>query len=271
MPSPFKFIRRLILGSVFALPLLCAAQQTVRIVVPFAAGSSTDPLARQVAETLREINGHNYLIDNKPGASAVIGTAEVAKAKPDGNALLMTTGGHATNAVLYEKLPFDPLRDFTSISQLTQSAGFLLMVPPTSPYKTLEQLLAAARANPGKLTYGSAGIDNTTHLAGALFERAAGIKLVHVPYKGTPMNDLMAGHIDMLFWGVGFAAPIVKGGKAGAIALAGDKRTRRCPTCRRSSRRASPEWTYLRGRPCSRQPVCLRSWRARSRLMSMQP
>jgi len=212
-----------------AAPLAALAQKTVRVVVPFAAGSSTDQLARQLTESLRAVSGNTYVIENKPGASGIIGSSDVNKAKPDGLTLLMTTGGHATNAVLYEKLPYDALKGFTPISQLTVTAGFLLMVPASSPYKTLEELVAAAKANPGTISYGSAGSGNTTHLVGAMFEKAAGIKLIHVPYKSSPMNDLMAGHIDMLFWGSGFATPIVQQGKARALALAGDQRIDELP------------------------------------------
>lgn len=219
-------------GAVVAGAALSAgadAQQVIHIVVPFSAGSSTDVLARQLSDGLHKLNHNNYVIDNRPGASGIIGSTEVSRAKPDGTTLLMTTGGHVTNAVLYQKLPYDPIHGFTPISELTSTAGFLLLVPPNSPYKTLEQLLAAARAKPGTLSYGSAGIGNTTHLVGALFARAADVKLIHVPYKTSPMNDLMGGYIDMLFWGSGFATPIVKQGKARALALAGDQRVQELP------------------------------------------
>lgn len=217
-------------GLLFATFVVQAtAQQTVRIVIPFAAGSSTDQLARQLTDSLHEINGNTYVIENKPGASGIIGSSDVNKSKADGTTLLMTTGGHVTNAVLYEKLPYDALKGFTPISQLTVTAGFLLMVPADSPYKTLDELVAAAKANPGTISYGSAGNGNTTHLVGAMFEKAAGIKLIHVPYKSTPMNDLIAGHINMLFWGSGFATPIIQQGRARALALAGDKRVGELP------------------------------------------
>jgi len=136
----------------------------------------------------------------------------------------VTTGGHATNAVLFEKLPYDTLTGFTPISQLTGTAGFALLVAATSPYQNLEQLLDAARAKPGALTFGSAGNGNTTHLVGALFEKSTGTKLVHVPYRGSPINDLMAGHIDMVFWGSAFASTLVAQGKVRALAVAADKR-----------------------------------------------
>lgn len=103
------------------------------------------------------------------------------------------------------------------------------MVPADSPYKSLDELVAAAKANPNTISYGAAGIGNTTHLVGAMFDKAAGIKLIHVPYKSTPMNDLIAGHINMLFWGSGFATPIIQQGKARALALAGGKRVEELP------------------------------------------
>ncbi|WP_077001830.1 tripartite tricarboxylate transporter substrate binding protein [Variovorax sp. KK3] len=253
-------LRRRALAQVLACAWLASstlhasAQQTVRVVVPFAAGSSTDQLARQLTDALREINGSTYVIENKPGASGIIGSSDVHKSKPDGSALLMTTGGHATNAVLYEKLPYDPQAGFTPISQLTETAGFLLMVPAASSYKTLDDLIAAAKAKPGTISYASAGNGNTTHLVGALFEKAAGIKLIHVPYKATPMNDLMAGHVDMLFWGSGFATPIIQQGKARALALAGDKRVEELPdvpTLNEKGLRGVdvPAWSGLFGPP----------------------
>ncbi|MBA2962159.1 MULTISPECIES: Bug family tripartite tricarboxylate transporter substrate binding protein [Ramlibacter] len=230
------------------------AQQTVRVVVPFAAGSSTDLLARQLTDALRKVNGNTYVIDNKPGASGIIGSSEVNKAKPDGATLLLTTGGHITNAVLYEKLPYEPIGGFTPISQLTSTAGFLLMVPANSPYKTLEQLIAAAKAKPDTVSYGSAGNGNTTHLAGALFEKSAGLKLIHAPYKGSPMNDLVAGHIQMLFWGSSFATPIVKDGKAHALAIAGEKRIAELPNVPTLNEKGIqgvdvPAWAGLFGPP----------------------
>lgn len=257
--TAFFLHRRLFAQATAALALagfasLAPAQQTVRVVVPFAAGSSTDLLARQLTEALHRINGNTYVIDNKSGASGIIGSADVNKSRPDGTTLLMTTGGHVTNAVLYDKLPYDPVQGFTPISQLTSTAGFLLMVPPGSPYKTLEQLVAAARAKPGTISFGSAGNGNTTHLAGALFERAAGIKLIHVPYKNSPMTDLMAGHIDMLFWGSSFATPIVKDGKANALAIAGDKRIEELPNVPTLNEKGIhgvdvPAWAGLFGPP----------------------
>ena len=200
-----------------------------RFIVTFAAGGSTDNVARALAAAMQEVTGRQYIVENKPGASGTIATQEVARSKPDGSVLLFTTAGITTNAALFKKLPYDTLKDLTPISKLSEAKGFLLIVPNSSPYKTLDELLTAARQQPGRLSYGSAGIGNTTHLAGALFERAANIKLLHVPYKSSAVTDLMAGQIDMLFWGSNFASQLVQTGKVRALALAGPNRIEDLP------------------------------------------
>jgi tripartite-type tricarboxylate transporter receptor subunit TctC len=170
-----------------------------RIVVPFGAGSGTDNTMRVFAEAFRVANGRTVIVDNKPGGGTSIGTLEVSRAKPDGSTVLYTTGGHTTNAVLMRKLPYDPIEGFTAITLLSRSQGFGLMVGGDSRFKTMDQFLAAARAEPGKITYGSSGIGNTTHVVGELFRRSAGVDLIHVPYKSTPINDALAGTIDSFF------------------------------------------------------------------------
>jgi len=206
-----------------------AQRDLVRIVVPFAAGSPLDVPTRALVESLRLVTGRTYIVDNKPGAGGIIGTSEVARAKPDGSVLLLTTGGHTTNAVLYKKLPYDSMRDFTPITQVSESPGFLLLVGPESPYKTVRQFIQAARDKPGALTYASAGIGNTTHLVGALFARAAGIDMLHVPYKGSPMTDLIAGRIDAIFLGTTLARPYLQEGTAKALAISGAARVSDLP------------------------------------------
>ena len=201
----------------------------VRIIVPFSAGGTLDATARLLADSLRAATGRNNLVENRPGAAGTIAESDVAKAKPDGSMLLYTTGGHTTNAVLYSRLPFDPITDFTPITQLSVSAGFVLLVASTSPYKTAQDLIAAARAQPGKLTYGSAGNGNTTHIVGALFARAAGLDVVHVPYKASPLNDLMGGHIDLTFLSASLARPLLQQGKLRALAISGGQRAADLP------------------------------------------
>jgi tripartite-type tricarboxylate transporter receptor subunit TctC len=194
--------RTAVIGAVASLTssLPARAQDSrLRIVVPFGAGSGTDNTMRVFAEAFRVATGRTVMVDNKPGGGTSIGTLEVSRAKPDGSTVLYTTGGHTTNAVLMRKLPYDPIEGFTAITLLSRSQGFGLMVPGDSRFKTMDQFLAAARAEPGKITYGSSGIGNTTHVVGELFCRSARIQLIHVPYKSTPINDALAGTIDSFF------------------------------------------------------------------------
>lgn len=212
------------------LPSVAVAQSdVVRIVVPFAAGGALDVTARALADSLRLVTGRPYIVDNKPGASAIIGTTEVARAKPDGSVLLFMTGGHTTNAVLFKNLPYDSVRDFTPVTQVSGSPGFVLLVRARSPYKSVEELLQAARQKPGAISYGSAGVGNTTHLVGALFARAARIDMLHVPYKGSAMNDLLGGSIDAMFLGTTLARPYLQEGTVRALAISGKERVSDLP------------------------------------------
>ena len=200
------------------------AEESLRIVVPFGAGSGTDNTMRVFAEAYRAATGRTVLVDNKPGGGTTIGTLEVSRAKPDGNTLLYTTGGHTTNAVLMRKLPYDPIEGFTPITLLSRSQGFGLMVPGDSRFKTLEQFLAAARAEPGKINFGSSGIGNTTHVVGELFCRSAKVQLVHVPYKTTPIQDAIAGNIDSFFVSPSLVMPYLQAGKLRMLGISSAKR-----------------------------------------------
>lgn len=208
---------------------VAAQSDVVRIIVPFAAGSPLDGPARALADSMRLVSGRPHIIENKPGAGGIIGTTEVARAKPDGSVLLYMTGGHTTNAVLQKKLPYDSQRDFTPISQLTSSPGFVLLVRAESPFKTVQQLIEDARNRPGSIGYASGGVGNTTHLIGALFARAAGIDMLHVPYKGSAMTDLLGGHIDTMFLGTTIARPYLQEGKVRALAISGSERVSDLP------------------------------------------
>lgn len=202
----------------------------VRIVVPLPPGNSVDAIARALAESLSQMTKRQFIVDNRPGAGGLVGTAEVARSKADGSVLLFTTGGHTTNPVLHSKLPYDPLRDLTPITQVDRSDGFLLLVRPDSPYQSIEQLLQAARAKPGTISFGSFGTGNPTHLVGELFSRSAGVKLMHVPYKTSPLSDFLGGHIEMLFLGTSPAQPLLQEGKARALATSNETRVPGLPT-----------------------------------------
>jgi tripartite-type tricarboxylate transporter receptor subunit TctC len=205
------------------------AGENLRIVVPFGAGSGTDNTMRVFAEAYRIANGRTVIIDDKPGGGTTIGSLEVSRAKPDGNTLLYTTGGHTTNAVLMRKLPYDPITGFTPITLMTRSQGFGLIVPGTSRFKTMDEFLAAARAEPGKINYGSSGIGNTTHVVGELFCRSARVQLTHVPYKTTPINDAIAGTIDSFFVSPSLIMQYLQTGRLRMLGISSAKRMKQMP------------------------------------------
>ena len=185
-----------------ALGSACWAQypaKSVRIVVGFAPGGGTDIIARLLAQKLGERWGQGLIVDNRPGASGNIGADQVAKSSPDGHTLLMAFSSHASNAAL-SKLPFDIKRDFSSIT-LICTAPNVIIGSLTLPAKTLGELLAYARANPGAIKYGSSGVGGTVHLAGELMQQVAGIQMVHVPYKGISlvMTSMLSGDIQLTY------------------------------------------------------------------------
>lgn len=218
-----RTLSRLALVAVLAPGAAFAQADLIRIIVPIGAGNPFDTGARAFADGLAKVSGKTVIVENKPGAGGRIATADVAKAKPDGSVLLYTTAGHATNAGLYANLPYDPVKDFTPISVIGKSTGFVLLVPTNSPYKTIQELIAAAKAQPERLSYGSFGNGNTTHVIAALFARSAGVKLVHVPYQ-SPVNDLIGGQINMLFMGSSTALPLINGGRVRALAISSEER-----------------------------------------------
>jgi tripartite-type tricarboxylate transporter receptor subunit TctC len=206
-----------------------AAEESLRIVVPFGAGSGTDNTMRVFAEAYRTANGRTVIVDAKPGGGTTIGSLEVSRAKPDGNTILYTTGGHTTNAVLMRRLPYDPIEGFTPIMLMTRSQGFGLMVPGDSRFRTLQEFIAAAKAEPGKLNYGSSGIGNTTHVVGELFCRSAGVQLTHIPYKTTPIQDAIAGTIDSFFVSPSLVMPYLQAGKLRMLGISSARRMPQLP------------------------------------------
>ncbi len=205
----------------------------IRLVVTFAAGGGTDMVARVIAPKLSEALGQQVVVDNRPGAGGIIGTDIVAKAAPDGYTLLMAAAGPTTIAPhIYskDKVPFDVLKDLQPIT-LVATVPFIITVNPSVPVKTLGELIAYAKANPNKLNYGSSGTGGSPHLAGELFDRMAGIKMVHVPYKGLApaITDLLGGQIQLVFADVGLVAPHIKAGKLRAIAATSDQRSATLP------------------------------------------
>ena len=217
----------LVAGLAAALAPL-AAGSTARIVA-FSAGSGTDATARVLAEAINKVTGEAVIVDNRAGGGGVLGATQVARARPDGSTVMYTTGGFTTNAVLIKKLPYDPIDDFTPITRLSRSSGFALLVPEKSPYKTLDQFIAAGKAQPGRLTFGSSGVGNTTHVIGVLFGKGVGIEMLHVPFKGTPTTDLIAGTIDSAFLSPAVTGPQIRGGQLRALGISGSSRSSLLP------------------------------------------
>lgn len=198
----------------------------VRVMIPFAPGGPPDVIGRPLLQKLSEALGQPFVFDNRPGASGTLGTDLVAKSPKDGYTLLYTTGSHNTNTLLIRKLPYDARRDFAPISQITLSYGQMMVVHPSLPAKTLKEFIALARAKPGSLHYGSAGVGNITHLHGEMLMVAANLKLAHVPYKGAALaqNDLLGGHIELMFPSLSQIGPLIQSGRVRAIALGGPVR-----------------------------------------------
>jgi tripartite-type tricarboxylate transporter receptor subunit TctC len=196
------------------------------IIVPFTPAGSTDILARMCAQVLEKRLGKAFVVDNRPGAGQQIGVNAVVKAAPDGYTLLMaTSSAMGVNPTLYKKIAYDPVKDLTPIAMVAH-LPFVLLVNPALPINSIGELIAYAKANPGKLSYGSGGVGASHHLYGELFGSLAGIKMTHVPYKGTvpALNDLIAGHIQVLFADSPPALPQVKAGKARALGVTTAKR-----------------------------------------------
>ena len=203
----------------------------VRVIAPFPAGGSSDLVARIVAQKMGEVTGQQFIVDNRPGAGGTLGTELAARAPADGYTLVIGNFAPlAVNPHLQRKLPYDPLRDFTSISLLAVGTT-VLVVHPSLPVRSVKDLVALARARPGQLNYGSGGSGTPAHLTGELFNLMAKVNTIHVPYKGTgqSINDLIAGQIQLVFASMPVGLPHVKTGRLRALAVTSDKRTSLAP------------------------------------------
>jgi tripartite-type tricarboxylate transporter receptor subunit TctC len=200
--------------------------RVIRIVVPFAAGGGTDVIARTLAQEMAKDLGVAVVIENKPGAGTIIGTQAVAVSAPDGYTLLMGTFSHAVNLSLNGKLPYDPHKDFAAIALLARSFN-LVVVNPKSSIHSIAGLIAAAKADPDKLSYGTFGTGTSAHLAGELFKDMAGVNLTTVPYKGSApaITDLIGDHIQVMFTTVASAASLIEGGQLRALAVTSVERS----------------------------------------------
>jgi tripartite-type tricarboxylate transporter receptor subunit TctC len=217
----------LLLASSSCLPAAAAyPDRPIRIVVPFAPGGGTDVVARTLAQEMARDLGASIVIENKPGAGTIIGTQAVATSDPDGYTLLMGTFANAVNPSLKAKLPYDPHRDFAAVALIARSFN-IVVVNPKSPYRSIADLIAAAKAEPEKLSYGTYGTGTSAHLAGELFKNLARVNLTTVPYKGAApaITDLIGGQIQVMFTTVASAAALIQGGQLRALAVTSVQRS----------------------------------------------
>jgi tripartite-type tricarboxylate transporter receptor subunit TctC len=237
-----RFVAAAIAGSLIALPQAAAQgvatgsaqsypSKPVRIINPFAAGGGLDVLLRPIAQKLGDSLKQPFIVENRSGANGIIGAELVAKSAPDGYTLLAgTTGALSMNAAVYSKLPYDPVKDFAPITNFADSA-FILSVHPAVPAHSVQELIALAKSHPGKLTYASFGFASSSHLIAELFSMAAGVEMVHVPYKGSApaVADLVAGHVTMMFDSLQSQMPQLRANRLRALGLAAAKRSAATP------------------------------------------
>jgi len=203
----------------------------IRVFIPFTAGSAADIIARAMEPQMREKLGQSLVIDNRGGAGGNIAAEMTAKSAPDGYTIMMgTIGTHAINYSLYSKLPYHPLRDFTPIALVGESPN-VLVLNPRVPVNSIKELIALAKAKPGFLNYGSSGAGTSVHLSGELFDTMAGVKMVHVPFKGASeaLTALLGGETDLMFASLSSAIPLIKSGKLKAFAVTGMQRSPSIP------------------------------------------
>jgi tripartite-type tricarboxylate transporter receptor subunit TctC len=216
--------------------------QTVRIVVPFTAGSMTDILARAVADKLGPVWHQQVIVENRPG---IAGTASVAKAPGDGLVLMLTSNGHTVSKIINPGISFDPIKDFSGVTRVA-SMPSILVVPPEAPTKTLAALIAEAKAKPGSLNYSSAGLGSATSIAAELLRQTAGIATVHVPYRGMPeaQTSILRGDSAMTFTFYNVGGELIKADKMRALAVTGDARLPQLPDVPTFPEAGLPAYSY---------------------------
>ena len=225
------FLRLLALLSPIVLSLPAGAadsypSRTVKLIVPFGAGGPADVYARILGQELTEVFKQQFIVDDKPGAGAIIGTDVVAKSAPDGYTLLMMSNTHTTNETLFTHKPYALLRDLVPVTPVN-SSDLVMVVHPSVPAKTLQEFIALAKAQPGKLTYASSGPGTPYHMAGELFTAMSGTDILHVPHKssGEARNDVMGGHVNMMFDAVTAMKGTIDAGEVRALATTGLQRS----------------------------------------------
>ncbi|HEY6865441.1 MAG TPA: tripartite tricarboxylate transporter substrate binding protein [Burkholderiales bacterium] len=241
-------MRRSIACLLFAAAAGASAQipsKPLHIVVPYAAGGAVDTIARAFAPHLAAAFGQPVIVDDKPGAGANIGADAVAKSAPDGTTVLLSPAGLAISPAMYRRLPFDAAKDFAAVSQL-MSSWLILVTAQKVPAKTVSELLALAKASPGRLNYGSTGLGSPPHLAGELLRQLGHIDIVHVPYKGdAPMYAaLLAGEVDLGFGPLAGALPLIKAGKLHLLAITDAQRSPLLPEAPTLVESGLPDFRY---------------------------
>lgn len=250
-----RIARLLLAGLAFAAalaPSLAPAQATnwptkpVKFIVPFPPGGSVDPIARLLAVRLTESLGQQFLVENKPGASGSIGTAFVAKSAPDGYNFVVVFDTHAVNPTLMANMQFDTVKDLAPV-MLIGTAPMAVATHPSKPYKTFSDVVAAAKAKPDTVSYGTVGNGSLGHLTMTLLQQAGGFKVIHVPYKGGgPMTqDALGGQVELAVGSVAVLAPHVRSGKLRAVAVTGDKRSHSMPDVPALSEQGFPGFSAL--------------------------
>jgi tripartite-type tricarboxylate transporter receptor subunit TctC len=235
MPLRRVLANALVAGFALCPVIAASAQQfptrPVRLVVPYPPGGANDTVARLIAPRMADQLGHNVVIDNRGGGNTIIGSELVAKAVPDGHTVLIIAAGHTINPSLYPKLPYDTARDFAAVS-LVGDGAYVLVAHPSLGVSSTSELIAAARAKPGQIAYASSSIGNLTHLAAEVFNALAGVKMLHVPYKGggPAMVDLLGGRVGVFFSTVAVARPHLQSGKIKGLGVTTAKRTPALPS-----------------------------------------
>jgi tripartite-type tricarboxylate transporter receptor subunit TctC len=217
-------------AALAASPPLRAQAAAIRLLVGAPPGGSTDTLARNIATEMGRLLGKTVIVENRPGAGGNIAADAVAKAAPDGNTLLMSFTSHAINAALYPSLPFDPLKDFTPLTCVATSPS-VLVANPSVPAKDVRELIALAKAQPGKLNFAIGSVGSSLHLAGDAFKMQSGAYIVNIPYRGTApaIQDVLAGQVELMFAAVGNAQAQVRAGKLKALGVTSAKRLPQFP------------------------------------------
>ncbi len=248
--SPMRPVLKMLMrGALLMLIAVSAAaaypDHPIRFVVPVAAGGGNDIVARLLAQKLTDAWGQSVVVDNRPGAATAIGAEIVARAIPDGYTIMLTSVSFAINAGMRKQLPFDPVRDFETITQVARVPQ-IMVVNPAVPATTLAEFIALAKAKPGQLNYASAGTGSSTHLAMELFMDMTGTKLNHVPYKGTApgLTDVIAGHVQITFDAIPPTLPHVKSNRVRALAIGGTQRFPTLPDVPTLAEAGLPNYTF---------------------------